>query len=154
MPKPLANTALLPLLLLLPVLALFGSCLALETRPTYIDTGTSTGPEPSWGVCDESNSSYYYDSGYYYDSCDNCLECSRDSKECRVAYNRCANSQDCIDFSQCISDCLDFTSGQAQNECFDECIDWYPSGEALFWGYNLCVYCACPTACGQYEECQ
>jgi hypothetical protein len=139
MPKPLANTAFLPLLLLLPVLALFGSCLALETRPTYIDTGTSTGP--SWGVCDESN------------SCDDCLECSDTSAECGAAYHKCVNSQSCLAYNDCLIDCSVY-SGQAQSECIYECDDWdyydyYGSGGRLYWDYYYCIYCdACPTACG------
>jgi hypothetical protein len=162
MPKPLANTAFLPLLLLLPVLALFGSCLALETRPTYIDTGwyyydsgyyygdtsftgTETDPDPdpdpdpdtdtdtdtdTDGVCDESN------------SCDDCIECSFESPECGATWNRCLNSQSCIDFNDCLSDCNNSES------CINQCIDWYPSGASLYLDLYFCIHCdACPTAC-------
>ena len=149
MPKTILKNTSLSLLLLLPILAVFGSCLALEDRPTYIDTYSG------W---------YYYDSGYYDDdwfsgpeatcdessSCESCIECSLDGPTCSTKWDRCVNSAFCQDYGSCINDCLDF-SGQAQENCFDQCETRYGSGASLWFDIYFCVHCdACPTACNVF----
>ena len=76
--------------------------------------------------------------------CQSCQDCvTAPGKPCEAVLNTCNNSQQCIDYYNCITACA-----QGDQACYTNCQTTYPTGANQFNAFALCVVCQqCPINC-------
>ena len=103
---------------------------------TSTTSSTSTGPS----TCDGSGNCGDGQSG--------CIGCALQS-DCLASYDDCVNEAECIDYSNCLNNCMN-----QDPECQQQCQDQFPVGGPLYQSLVFCVFCfACPNDCGQTQNC-